>query len=152
MSVVERPLTPDEEAELDLLFSGALGLLPPIPDQSSPDFLIGAVHLLIEAVRAGQGPEAPLDDVATALGALWGDELCRVAGWSWCYLTYDSGLEGAAICPPDRGTALLPVHYLHRLLVRPELPNDCLPRFRALCRGEALPTAGPPGRLYGLLA
>ena len=141
MPVVERPLTAEEEAELDLLFSGALGLLPPVTEQGAPDFLIGAVQLFVEAHRAGQGPEAAVEDLATAMGALWGDELCRVAGWQWCYLTFDGGLEGAAVCPPDRSLAVLPVHYLHRLLTRPALPNTCLDRFRRLAHDPPAPTA-----------
>ena len=139
---VERPLTAEEQEELDELFTLALGFLP-IEQQEDPSFLIGALHLLVEEARAGRLQSVPLSDLATYGGVLWGDELCRLKGWSWCYLTFDGRLEGAAVVTPDRGQAVLPVHLVFRWLSDAQRPNRCLPLFEQLVRqSEGEPPAG----------
>ena len=111
---VVRPLTAEEEAELTERFALALELIPVQGD--SADFLIAGLHLVVEAVRAGRPVPRPLDELAVDLGVLWGDELCRVAGWTWCYLTDETGLEGPAVSPADQSVVVLPVHFIHRAL------------------------------------
>ena len=138
---VERPLTAEEQSELDELFSIALGYLP-VQQQDDPSFLIGALHLLIEEGRAGRLASVPLDDLATYGGVVWGDELCRLAGWEWCYLTLEDGPEGASVVTPDRALAVMPIHLVYRWLTRAQAPNDCQPLFDRVSRQ---PTEAPPG-------
>ncbi|MEL6343381.1 MAG: hypothetical protein AAFV53_09615 [Myxococcota bacterium] len=139
---VARPLSAEEEGELNQLFSAALGLLP-VGEQSDPHFLIAAMQLLIEEVRAGRGPDLSAADLATQLGVVWGDELCRVAGWQWRYLTLDNGLEGVAVISEDRAFVALPIHFLHRLLTRADAENHCLSRFQQiLARQLGTPVPG----------
>jgi hypothetical protein len=143
---VERPLTTEEQEELDGLFTLALGFLPIVTDADEapdPALLIGALHLLLEEARAGRLAAVPADDLATYGGVLWGDELCRLKQWEWCYLTIEEGgLEGAAVVTPDRALAVLPIHLIYRWLSRPSAPNDCQPLFDRLVRQEV---AAPPG-------
>jgi hypothetical protein len=145
---VERPLTTEEQEELDGLFTLALGFLP-VEQQDEPSFLIGALHLLVEEARAGRLRSVPLSDLATYAGVLWGDELCRLKGWSWCYLTFGDRIEGAAVVTPDRGQAVLPVHMLFRWLSDGQKPNRCLPLFEQLVR--QLEEEGPPAGGYLLI-
>ena len=99
---VERPLDEEEEAELERYFFMALELLPIDPTtQSEEGFLIAACEMLINALRQGAEPPegASRSDVALWLGVLWGEELCRLGGWNWIYLTR-TWLEGAAVVDP----------------------------------------------------
>ena len=137
---VVRPLTDDEEAELTERFGSALGLVPVQNDDA--DFLIAGLNIVVEAVRAGRPVPRPRDELAADLGVLWGDELCRVAGWSWCYLTLESGAEGAAVCPPDRALAVMPVHFIHRAFT--DATRQPLALFRQLTSGSS---TAPPGGL-----
>lgn len=138
---IERPLSAEEQEELDAYFTLALGYLP-VAQQEDPSFLIAALHLLLEEARAGRFQHVPLDDLATYGGVLWGDELCRLLGWSWCYLTFEDGLEGAAVVCDDRSQVVLPIHLVYRWLTRTEAANDCQPLFERLSRQ---PEAPPPG-------
>ena len=86
---VARPLTDEEQAELSQLCEGALFLLPSPEDvgMSADDVDAGMlpkfVGVMAEAVR--RGFELPItvstDELAMRLGALYGDEICRLAGW-----------------------------------------------------------------------
>jgi len=137
---VVRPLTDAEEAELTERFTSALALVPVQGDDA--DFLIAGLGIVVEAVRAGRPVPRPRDELAADLGVLWGDELCRVAGWSWCYITLDSGTEGAAVCPPDQSLAVLPVHFIHRAFS--DATRQPLALFRQLTDGGS---TAPPGGL-----
>ena len=137
---VLRPLTDDEEAELTTRFAAALELLP--VQSEGADFLIAGLSLVVEAMRAGRPVPRPRDELATDLGVLWGDELCRVAGWSWTYLTLESGLEGPAVTPADQSLAVMPVHYIFRAVSDPQ--RQPLHLFREIVAGNV---TAPPGAL-----
>lgn len=137
---VVRPLTDAEEAELTERFTSALGLVPVQGDDA--DFLIAGLNIVVESVRAGRPVPRPRDELAADLGVLWGDELCRVAGWSWCYLILESGIEGAAVCPADQSLVVLPVHFIHRSFA--DATRQPLALFRQLTDGES---SAPPGGL-----
>ncbi len=148
---VERALSVEEEQELDERFGRALEWIP-VQQPQQADVLIAGLALIVEAVRAGQPlppplGELPLDELAADLGVLWGDELCRLAGWSWCYLTLESGTEGPAIVDPDRAAAVFPVHLLYRALTRPAQPHRVLELLEKITTGGA-PVV--PGRLVVL--
>jgi hypothetical protein len=138
---VSRPLTDEEEAELTARFAAALELIPVQGDDA--DFLIAGLNIVVEAVRAGRPVPRPRDELAADLGVLWGDELCRVAGWSWCYMHLESGLEGAAVCPADHSLVVLPVHFIHRALT--DESRQPLGLFRQLTDGSL--TAPPSSYL-----
>jgi hypothetical protein len=109
---VERPLDSEEEAELERYMLMALELLPVDPTtQSEEGFLIAASEMLINAIRQGAAPPegVSLEDLALWLGVLWGEELCRLGGWSWIYLITDSGLEGIAVTDTRRSRVVFPI-------------------------------------------
>ena len=137
---IVRPLTDEEEAELTTRFSSALELIP--VQGTDADFLIAGLNIVVETVRAGREVPRPRDELAVDLGVLWGDELCRVAGWRWCYLVLESGLEGPAVCPEDQSLAVLPVHYIHRAFT--DVQRQPLQLFRKLIDE---PVEAPPGAL-----
>jgi len=137
---VVRPLTPEEEAELTERFSAALSLIPVQGEDA--DFLIAGLNIVVDAVRAGRPVPRPKDELATDLGVLWGDELCRVAGWSWSYVTLESGTEGPAVTSPDQALMVMPVHFLHRAFT--DESRQPLGLFKQLIAGD---TSAPPGGL-----
>lgn len=121
---VERPLDPDEEAELERYLLMALELLPVNPETQDDDgFLIAATEMLVNAIRQGAAPPdaVSLEDIALWLGVLWGEELCRLGGWSWIYLITDNGLEGAAVVDQRRSRAVFPVYAMSNWM-RPGAP------------------------------
>ena len=140
---VLRPLTEDEEAELTTRFAAALELIPVQGDDA--DFLIAGLNIVVEAVRAGRPVPRPRDELAADLGVLWGDELCRVAGWTWCHITLETGLEDAAVCPADQSLVVLPVHYIHRAFSDAE--RQPLVLFRQILDGAV---TAPPSTLLML--
>jgi len=144
----ERPLTPQEREELNELFVLALELVP-LPegledlDGAQPAVLVSGVRELVDAIREGQGPtDLESDDLATWLGALWGDELCRVADWEWVHLTFDNGLGALAVVSRDRAFACLPLHFLYGLLSTPAFDNTIALLFNMVAGGH-LPASEP---------
>jgi hypothetical protein len=137
---VLRPLTAEEEAELTERFALALSLIPVQGEDS--DFLIAGLNIVVDAVRAGRPVPRPRDELATDLGVLWGDELCRVAGWSWSYMTLESGVEGPAVTSADRAMVVMPVHFIHRAFS--DETRQPLGLFKQLVDGKS---EAPPGGL-----
>lgn len=152
---VERALNEQERLELSELFTCAVELVP-LPEGvdeiggADPGLLVAGVREVVEAVRAGAGlpVELEADDLAVWLGALWGDELCRVAGWEWAHLAFENGLATLAVVAPDRTHACLPFHFLYGLLTVREMENTVVALFDAVREGR-LPPAEEGG--YALL-
>ena len=120
---MDRPLTAEEEAELSVLLTMGLERVPLPPgvddiDEVDPALLILGMADVIDAVAAGEPLDEDLSrpELAMALGALWGEELCRLAGWRWLYL--EGELEGPIVAPPRKGWAVLPMRLLLEALER----------------------------------
>ena len=146
---VARPLTDEEEAELTELVSGALVLLPAPedvgldPDAPAPGMYPQFIGIMAEARR--RGFELPFvvadEELALRLGALYGDELCRVAGWDWEMLSWPSGLETLAVVSPDRSVCVLPLDLVGRVIADPTVENVIEGVFGTVVRGE-VPVVG----------
>ena len=147
---VARPLTDEEQAELSQLCEGALFLLPSPEDvgMSADDVDAGMlpkfVGVMAEAVR--RGFELPItvstDELAMRLGALYGDEISRLAGWEWEMLAYPNGLEALAVVSPDRALCVLPLHVVGRVMADTGVENILEGLFTSIVEGE-LPLADP---------
>ncbi len=152
-AAIERPLTDEESAELDVRFTAGLELIP-LPPGASPGLgpagevvLSQGISALVDAVQSGADTSKlpPMTELATTLGVVFGDELCRVADWSWVYLRFPDesergGLEGPAIVTPQRTHACMPVHMLYDALTG---RGGDVGRLFEVLRGGRLPTAGP---------
>ena len=122
---MDRPLTDEEEAELSVLLTMGLERVPLPPevddiDEVDPALLILGMADVVDALAAGQAPPEGLSrpELAMALGALWGEELCRLAGWRWAYFEGEDGLEGPIVAPPRKGWAVMPMRLLLDALER----------------------------------
>lgn len=149
----ERPLTIDEEQELDALIVSALELVPlpaglQLGDELPPEALIFAVDAAIDAARGGArlSEALPLDEVAAALGALWADELARRVGWALVIATFGPDeaepYETLAVVKPDRSMAVLPLALVGAALTDRHVENNLGLLFQLIVRGE-LPSASP---------
>ena len=110
MERLARKLTEEEEAELDMLLLAGLELLP-IQDQSQSDFIVVAMHLLLEAVRDDPAlrKEMREDDFCARLGIVYGEQICLHRGWEWIYLTIRNRYEGIAVSNEERNLVLFPI-------------------------------------------
>ena len=135
-----RQLSQEEENELNQYMVFALELVPIVQDIQEEGFLIVACHLLIDNFRDG----APLpegvstDDAATWLGVLWAEELCRLAGWRWLYMTLDNGFEGVCVIDENRSRVCFPIHLIYSWMCDKEKTNECMEFFAKMCKGKPL--------------
>ena len=118
-------------------------LVPIVPEAQEEGVLIVAT-LMIEAVRKGESLPSgvKIDDVVLWLGILWGEELCRVAGWKWGYLILDNEFEGLAVVDQNNGRACFPMHLIANWMQNTEKSNDCMTFFAALFKGKPLAENG----------
>ena len=123
-----RALDPQEESELDRYLVHGLELLPVDYEKQEGDFLLLAVHLVIEAVRLGEKPPKGVSilDLSTWLGVVWGEEICSRLGWGWKYVQMPTGFEGAAIVATDGKGCCFPIHCIHRWATDTNVPNRCM--------------------------
>ena len=146
---VERTLNQDEESELEQYLLMALEWVP-LPDEVTdidahdPALLVMGVSTMVDAIRSGEPlPEGvDLGVLATGLGVLLGEELCRVVQWQWRYLVFDDGFEGLVVARPDNSLAVLPIHYLYGLLSESKLDNTVGLLFGMIRNGDT-PAAEP---------
>lgn len=138
----ERPLSEEEEAELDQLCAEAFGLLPHPGDlgmaEDTPGVLPRFIGVMAEAVR--RGFELPIEigqeALALRLGALFGDEVARISGWEWVYLDFENGLEGLAVVSEDRALALMPLHMVATIVRDPGVANTLESVWQTVAGGE----------------
>ena len=90
--------------------SMGLELLPVHPEIQQDGALVIAIHLVLDACRQGDEMPPGLDKetLLLCLGIVWGEELCRIAGWSWQYCVLGNGLEGPIVVDAYRQRSLGP--------------------------------------------
>ena len=125
-----RSLDAGEEAELDRYLIHAVELVPIMAEQQEDGFLLMATHFLLESLRSGDPlpPGVEQGDLTCWLGTLWGEELCRLAGWEWGYVELDCGFSGAAVVEPDRKRLCFPINCIHAWL-KEGAANNCMNLF-----------------------
>lgn len=135
-----RQLSEEENKELDQYMVFAMELVPIVEDIQEDGFLIVASHLLIDSIRDGAPlPDGvSLDDVATWLGVLWAEELCRLAAWQWLYMTLDNGFEGVCVTDSEYSRVCFPIHLIYDWLCDKSKENDCMGFFAKMCKGDSL--------------
>jgi len=130
-----RSLDSGEEAELDRYLIHAVELVPIMEDKQEEGFLLLAAHFLLESIRSGDPLPAGVskEEVTCWLGTLWGEELCRIAGWEWGYVELDNGFSGAAVVERDRRMLCFPINCIHGWLKK-DATNQCMNLFTQLCQ------------------
>lgn len=156
----ERPLTVDEEQELDALLAAALELVPLPPealaaDELPPGALVGAVAAAVDAARAGEpfAGDMAVEDAAVALGVLWADELQRITGWELIFATFDAEgpepLEALCLARRDRALAVLPVLLIAGALFDRHSENTVALLFQLIVAGQTPPAEPGDWRVLG---
>jgi hypothetical protein len=156
----ERPLTIDEEQELEALLLTALELVPLPPElglgeELPPEALVFAVDTAIDAARNGAqlSELLPLEEIAAALGALWADELARRTGWGLVIATFGADepepYETLAVVKPDRSVAVLPLAIIGAALTDRHVENNVGLLFHLVVRGDYPPSEPGAWRVLG---
>jgi hypothetical protein len=144
----ERTLTHRDQKELDELIEQGLELLGGTPGMNDhfpedPDDVVAiatAIRAYVDDFRV-QGGNQNAEQIAFAIGALYGDVLARELEWTWVLLDVGQGpLFG--IVPSDRSVAMRPQLFLFRLLSNQHSDNTTLLVFNMLRAGQ-MPKAAP---------
>jgi hypothetical protein len=145
----ERPPDRDELQDLEqLVHEGieCLGFIVDLPsDLDDSAAVVRAIRQFADEVH--QGTPLPrgyrdLEQVAYALGMLWGDELRQAFEWEWVYLQTDDGFEGWAVVSPDRSYACFAHHFIFGKLAKPESDNTIALLFNMIAAGR-VPSSSP---------
>jgi hypothetical protein len=138
----ERALTAEEQEELTSLIQDGLEKLEPAPeDINDPDQIVRSIHRFVTQVKRQTQPVGKLEAVGFAVGALWGDQLCRTLDWQWVHLSYQNGFEGYAVVSPERRYVNFPMHFVFDILVKPERDNTVALLFNMLQAGKRPPAS-----------
>ena len=109
------PLSDADAEEIDTFFIYGLELLPIDHDKQSEEFVILAIHMLLEAVRLGE--ELPkgvsMEDFCTYLGVVYGEQICIRYGWEWMQIRMHN-YEGAGVVSPSGKTVVFPIPSMYR--------------------------------------
>jgi hypothetical protein len=144
MPIAARPVTRKELAEIDDLFQQGvewLGMVVDVPENLDDGAAVAAlVRTLVDERRAGRARaiRAGTEEIAYAIGTVWGDALRSRLGWRWCFLDSDPG--ALAVEAPDGAYAVHPQHFLYRLLARPDLDNTAALLPHMIAAGELPPS------------
>ncbi|WP_150107464.1 hypothetical protein [Pedosphaera parvula] len=136
----ERPLQPVEEEDIQLSIKRGYKQLKLDPNKASAVATQNAIaRALVQVFRAKKKPSPKtIENLAINLGCLWGQTICDVLGWEWCYVTLDE--SGAyAIVNSKRSHMVAPMEFILEQLQK-QLPeeNASLFLFNMLKAGSLL--------------
>lgn len=103
-----------------------------------------AIRDLIDPIALGRKKvgSKTVTDLAVNVGCLWGQTVCDVAGWEWCFARIGKA-DAYAITTPNRSHVVAPMNFVHaQLKKRPPLDNTSLLLFNMIRAGK-LPAAKP---------
>ena len=92
----------------------------------------------IDEARSPGKKLAQIDNLAIALGALWGETVCRTCGWQWMKIQEPGKSGHAEVCSPDKAFRVNPIARIYDLLKNKRLPNNSALLFNMIEAG-ALP-------------
>ena len=125
-------LSTEDAQEIDTYFIYGLELLPIDHEQQTEEFVVLAIHMLLEAVRMGEPlPQGvSLEDFCTYLGVVYGEQICLRYGWEWKQVALSS-YQGAGVRAPNENAVLFPIPAMYRW-TRTENPNRCLTLYEEI--------------------
>lgn len=134
-SIKATPLTDDLRSEIEESAARAHQTLQ-LRYIRQPVKLAHAVHDAIDALRARKAKKKEKEQFAIECGALWGQALCKAAGWEWRRLELESGEADYAVCSPDGSLAVLPLRVVFDLVMHPRTENNSLLLFNMITSGN----------------
>ncbi|MEO6435185.1 MAG: hypothetical protein ABIP55_05430 [Tepidisphaeraceae bacterium] len=138
----DRPLKAGEKKDIHLSIARGYEHLKLTPG-TSPLKVQRAIRDLIDPIVLGRkkGSAKTVADLAVNLGCLWGQTICDIAGWEWCFAKV-SGSAFYAIVTPNRSHVVAPMHFAQaQLKKRSPQDNTSLLLFNMIKSGKSLPTA-----------
>ena len=119
----------------------ALGLHP----LAAPEQVVRQIRDDVELLRRDFPTLKPnvRHNAVVSLGMLWGEMLCKEAGWEWCGLSRDGGEGFLALVSHDRAYVVSPNDFITgQLTPHPGADNTVLLLFNMI-RAGTLPRAKP---------
>ena len=133
--------TEDDWAAIHAAASAAESLLNTAGEE--PAEVQAKIQQYVDDVLSGSADNPLGEDVAFALGALWGNSICQAYGWEWI-VPIHGDWRGLGVADRERKFLALPFNFFHQLLF--EEPNEELPgprvRFNAIA-ADHLPESAP---------
>jgi len=116
--------------------------------QDDPDAVVAAIKTKIEELRKhGVGEDAAIA-LAFPLGYLYGEQLRKVVGWDWSYVTQDKGFESYGVVSPDKAFVCYTIKCVHDLLLDSAKENSSRLLFNMIKAGKI--PQGQPGQYRAL--
>lgn len=134
--VQERDLTANEKhAIADALDQGA-NMLAIGPATATPDDVQQRIYNEINRIRDEyyRYDSDDLDEIAAALGSLWGESVCDAMGWEWRVIKIDD-YESIAVVSTSRSCLVFPVEYISELLKDPDRDHTSLLLYNMIKKG-----------------
>ena len=106
----------DEDAqEIDNFFIYGLELLPIDHDKQTEEFIVLAIHMLLEAVLLGEDLPKGVseEDFCTYMGVVYGEQICLRYGWEWGQIDVQ-GYQGAGVISPSKNSVVFPIPAIYR--------------------------------------
>jgi hypothetical protein len=97
------------------------------------------VRRFVDEKRAGRGRNVDTEQLAYSVGTVWAEAFVGKLGWRWCKFEVD-GSTNYAITSADGAYAMLPHHYIYRLLMKPESDNTAALVFNMVAAGDFPPS------------
>jgi hypothetical protein len=134
----EQDLPPELREQMRRLATDGAARLGDLGNASPAD-VVARIHERVGSIRPLGGGD--LDGESTALGCLWGEQICAAHGWTWVILTR-ADEEAYAIVPPDRRFSIFPTIFMHSKLKDRGAENTVRLVFDLLAAGD-LPDVAP---------
>ena len=136
----ERSLTETESDDLREMQDTALTMLPDLGWEPSPEAVIEAIGEALPSLRALD--RQPAFEASIALGALWGEQICRMLRWEWVWLTEveDEQYTHYAVVPPGRELFISALFVLSHYAIKAKPEDTSVLLFNMLVAGN-VPTA-----------
>jgi len=148
MEVKENPIPATMRKEIKQHMADASLMVHVDTEVDTPGAIIGAIDVFLCNWQEGERPDLDEDDdVALALGSLWGEQLVEALDWQWASVTFPGKKKPVVVLgvfSPDRAAALYPFHAVRACLDK-GAPVVVRLLFSALMEGTKLRNLPPRG-------
>jgi hypothetical protein len=145
--MAERPIRPDEADELRNYSESGLHLIG-ASATTAPTAIVEAIDRFVDQwprrdpalVAADLARCDEVIDLSWALGALWGEQLCRQFQWIWTVIG-EGGEEQYGVVAADRSLALFPSYLVRECLYDADRDFTAMLMFNMLLASRFDPTS-----------
>lgn len=138
----DEPLTEEDRDAIDKCTRAGLAWLQIDSQAAHPDTVVKKIAEAIEAYRHERPKLAPemFQELWFQLGALWGEQICKVAGWEWRRVWTQQAQDALAVVSLKRHYAVYPHANVRDLLESNERqPSDSIALYESIKTGRGLP-------------